>query len=189
MSTENPDQAGKPVLTERDASWHEAQAGIAAREQAVAAGMDPAHFRALLLPEAAPIHIRGEKLHHAALLVTQCFTLHRELFVHAAQEQVAGLLTAAQEGADFTVDQLRALSHLGFIFTRPLDAYDLLDHDTLSDPFAGTESAEELKVKRRRLFDRAAAHATAEWLAEDFFLLIAHLVRQSRARSAVEVGK
>lgn len=178
----------KPTLSERDASWYEANAGIAAREAANAQGADPAHLKALLLPLREPLLIRGEKLHNTALLVTQCFLGYEEMFGLQPQQPLAEVFDrAATDELRFTAAQMRALSHLGFIFTKPLDAYDLLSSD-LSDTSDPTGRA-EVKAKLRRVFDRAAVAHSAEWTESDFAILIAHLVRQAAARSELDVGK
>lgn len=164
----------KPPIPARDVSLHQAQAGMAAQAAASAAGGEPAAVAELIRsanPQPEPASIRGEPLHGYTLQVILCTQIATEALGADPLSALPAFIAraAADPAASPTRHELLALARIGFIFTRPAEAYEMLA-DT-------AESADDaVKARRVRDFDAAALEVAGTWQPEDISTLIRHLV-------------
>ena len=159
-----------PPITAREVSYHEALAGIAAREAAQASGGDAAALRALVhaaettspsLPVSkSPSLLKGLPLRNDDLLVTLCFGLHARAF---------GTDPRAQWAADDTATRMEAIAVLGYLFTQAGDAFTLLDQ--------AVNGPEDQREAFKTTFRRAAIEWAATFTGEDIAVLTRHLLK------------
>jgi len=159
-----------PPITPREVSYHEALAGIEARESAQAAGGDAAALRALVhAAEAAspslPVSqsqslLKGLPLRSDDLLVTLCFGLHARAF---------GTDPRAQWAADDTATRMEAIAILGYLFTQAPDAFTLLDQ--------AVHGPEDQRETFKTCFRRAAIEWAGTFLESEIQILTRHLLK------------
>lgn len=151
-----------PEITARDLSYHEARAGIAARDAAADLGGSPAQVRALVaaashvspspsLPVSQSPSLAGKPLRRDDLLVTLCLNLHAKAFGRDPRAMLAG------DGTD----RMQAIASLAFIFTDADRAFDLLDRAVDPD-YAKEDQATARLSFRRKAIAFAAAFGPAE---------------------------
>lgn len=182
----NPEVPDKPTITPRDLSWHEALAGIDAREAAAASGGDAAQLRALVgaaaaeastaaprltvgMPMLNDLPLRGDDL-----LVSMCLMLYVQVF----GKDPCAVIVAAKDGG--SIETLQAFAALALIFTQPDTAWDLLDH--AADPDLSKEDVAGWK----RAFRRAATDFAGTFGAAEIEIIGAHVIRLARRRSTSE---
>lgn len=187
MEPTPPTSDPRPPITERDISWHQALAGIAAREAAQAAGGSLHQLRALihtaeggiafpptsgpsLQPSSTPC-LKGFPLRDDDLLVTLCFGLHARAFGHDPRAHWAD---------EDTARRMTAIATLGFLFTRTKQAWDLLDQAT--DP----DATEDQQKTARRAFRLIVTEFAAEFTAQDIATLTTHLLTLAGFTPAAE---
>ena len=160
-----------PPITAREVSYHEALAGIEAREAAQASGGDAAALRALVhaaettsppssfgIPHSS--FLKGLPLRSDDLLVTLCFGLHARAF---------GTDPRAQWAADETATRMEAIAVLGYLFTQAGDAFTLLDQ--------AVHGPEDQRETFKTCFRRAAIEWAATFTGEDIAVLTRHLLK------------
>jgi hypothetical protein len=164
----------KPPVSARDVSYHQAQAGAAAQQAAADAGGDPAAVGELIAsasirPE--PAIIQGEPLHGYTLQVILCTQIATSALGRNPLDALPDFITRsmADPKAAPNADELLALGRIGFIFTRPAEAYELLAD-------AAEAGDETLKARRVRDFDAAALEVAGGWTPGDIGILIRHLI-------------
>jgi len=171
-----------PPITERDLSFHEAQAGIAAREAAAAAGGDVTQLRALVgaaqaadtgTATGAP-KLKGHALRGDDLLVSLCFMLYAKVFGEDPRTQVAAGMDEP------TIPSLKAIAALALIFTQTDTAYDLLDRA------ADVELSKDDAAGWARDFTRSAADFAGDFGPAEIGLIGRHIVTLARRVSAGE---
>lgn len=163
-----------PPVSARDVSFHQAQAGAAAQQAAADAGGQPAAVGELiasanLRPE--PAVIQGEPLHGYTLQVILCTQIATSALGRNPLDALPDFITRSLQDPKATpnASELLALGRIGFIFTRPAEAYELLAD--------AVESGDEtLKARRVRDFDAAALETTGGWTPADISTLIRHLI-------------
>lgn len=164
----------KPTVSARDVSYHQAQAGTAAQQAAAATGGDPTAVGELIASAAVrpePAVIQGETLHGYTLQVILCTQIATGALGRNPLDALPDFITRsmADPKAAPNATELLALGRIGFIFTRPAEAYELLTD-------AAEASDETLKARRVRDFDAAALEATGGWTPGDIGILIRHLI-------------
>lgn len=179
MSESTPPPADtRPPLTEREASFHVATAGVAAREAAAAAGAPPHAVRALvhaaraqdLPPIARPgsRKLRGQVLRGEDLLVSLCFMLHQRAFGADPRN-----VLASQTGGT-SPEQMAAIAALAFIYAQTDEAWDLLDR--AADP----DATEDVSEGWKRDFRRCALDFAGDFTAAEIELVGAHVIDLAR---------
>jgi len=171
----------KPVLTEREASYHEARAGIAAREAAASSGGDPAALRSLVSAAALDAVVTASRcgqrtlcgcpLRADDLLVTLCLGLYAQVFGADPRTQLA-----KGEGAA----RLEAIAVLAFIFAQAEQAWDLLDRA------ADATSTADVRAGWARDFRREALAFAGGFGEPEITALGEHLVELARGTSQTE---
>lgn len=175
----------KPAISGRDVSFHETQAGIAARDAAADSGGDPAQLRALVgaarsqqadspTPKPGPLSLKGIPLQEDNLIVTMCFMLYKAVFGTDPRQQLAA--AAEDEG----ILRMQAIAALALILTKPDTAYDLLDH-AADKEISKEDAAGWARDFRREALDFAGRFGTAE-----IVLLTKHLVNMASRQGAQE---
>jgi hypothetical protein len=184
-----------PSITPRDLSYHEAQAGIAAREAAAAAGGDPSQLRALVgaaqaeeagrpmiaLGNAGLRFLKNLPLRGDDLLVSLCFLLHAKVFGADPRQQLA-IAAGGKETVDQGILQRRAIAALALIFTQPDTAYDLLDR--AADPDVPKDDA----AGWARDFQRSSIEFAGTFTAAEIQTLGEHVIEQARRQGSAEEG-
>lgn len=149
-----------PTITAREVSYHEALAGIAAREAAQASGGDAAALRSLVhAASASPTPgslrpapcLKGLPLRDDDLLVTLCFGLHAQAFGSDPRSQWA------HERTDI---RMEAIAVLGYLFTQAEDAFTLLDQ-AVNGP-QDQRDAFKQTFRRAAIVDFGASFTAAE---------------------------
>lgn len=196
MSASNPPSAeataDKPPLSERDASFHVAVAGIDAREAAAASGAPPQAVRALvaaaraqdLSPIARPgsRQLRGQVLRGDDLLVSLCFMLYQRAFGTDPRHILAGLQEVRSvQGQVFqhrsdsaSPEKLAAIASLAFLYAQTDEAWDLLDR--AADP----EATDDVREGWKRDFRRCALDFAGNFTAADIELVGTHVIDLAR---------
>lgn len=168
-----------PAVTERDISFQQAKAGISAQQVAQSAGADPADIRALALSvPSRPLVIQGQTLHGFSLQVVLDLQLAATVFDGDPIQALQPVIDKVVEEVGIAPFELLLIARLGWIFTCPAEAYDLL-----------AEAADATEVAERRsairYCDRAALEICGEWTADEMGQLIGHILRLGK-RDAVE---
>ena len=167
----SPQADPRPTLTARELSYHEALAGIAAREAAQTSGGPRHAIRALIhTADSAPSSfaiphssfLKGLPLRSDDLLVTLCLGLHAEAF---------GTDPRAEWAHEKTATRMRAIAALAFIFTMPGRAYTLLDEAT--DPAESEQQREEA----RRAYRNEVTGFAADFGPGEIETLTRHLLK------------
>lgn len=149
-----------PTITEREISYHEALAGIEAREAAQSQGGDAAALRALVhAASASPTPgtlrpapcLKGLPLRDDDLLVTLCFGLHAQAF---------GADPRSQWAHERTDIRMEAIAVLGYLFTHAEDAFTLLDQ-AVNGPQDQRETFKQT-FRRAAIVDFGASFTAAE---------------------------
>lgn len=169
----------RPPITERDISWHQAAAGIAAREAAQAAGGDRRQLRALIHAAQATKNeepntrnfLKGLPLRSDDLLVTLCLGLHAQAFGHDPRSHWAH---------DDTALRMRSIATLGFLFTHAVEAYQLLDDATDAD------ATEDQRKSARFAFRDAVTEWAADFGPAEIATLTRHLLHLAGFTPAAE---
>lgn len=162
-----------PTITAREISYREALAGIAARESAQAAGIDPAALRALVHAAETPpppppssfvirhsSFLKGLPLRDDDLLVTLCFGLHARAF---------GADPRSLWAHDETATRMEAIAVLGYLFTQAEDAFTLLDQ-AVNGPEGQREEA-------KTAFRRTAITWASDFTGSEIETLTRHLLK------------
>lgn len=169
----------RPEISRRDLSYHLAEAGIAAREEAMKSGGEPAQIRALVAAANAeeppavrpgPRMLRGRMLRQDDLLVSLCLGLYAKAFDSDPRVRLAG--------AD-PVESLTALAELVLIFTQAETAWDLLDHAT------DMALEDEDRQSWGRNFRRAAVEFAGNLTTSELATFNEHLAALNRHRAPV----
>jgi hypothetical protein len=178
MSAEN-----LPPITERELSYHEALAGAKARETAASSGGDPAALRAVVAAASATSHVSlltshapqvsGFPLREDDLLVTLACLHYAKAFGADPRTQLART-HLAELTPELEAQRITALAALGFIFTQPDAAWDILDRAV------DAETSDEDRSGWRRDFRRASMEFAGTFTPADVDTLAAHLVRLAR---------
>lgn len=189
-NTEDPQSALKPTITARDLSYHEAKAGIAAREEAAKSGGDPAQVRSLAQAAIAqdndkPLVVVGKKQHTLGglplrrddLLVTLCLMLYKSVFGEDPRVQ----LSQEADPAEGSV-RMRAIAALAFIFAKPEEAYDMLDYA------ADKELPKEDAAGWARDFRRASLKFAGHFCTAEIMTLTQHILDVARTQPPAEEG-
>jgi hypothetical protein len=167
----SPQADPRPTLTARDLSYHEALAGIAAREAAQTSGGPRHAIRALIhTADSAPSSfaiphssfLKGLPLRSDDLLVTLCLGLHAEAF---------GTDPRAEWAHEKTATRMRAIAALAFLFTTPGRAYTLLDEAT------DTAASEEQRQDARRAYRDEVTAFAADFGPGEIETLTRHLLK------------
>jgi len=168
-----PTPPNLPPITEREISFHEALAGIDAREKAQVSG-GPRHALRALVHAAETFNVerstlnvqsstlKGLPLRSDDLLVTLCLGLHAEAF---------GTDPRAEWAHESTATRMRAIAALAFLFTTPGRAYTLLDAAT--DPAA----SEEQRQAARRAYRNEVTAFAADFGPGEIETLTRHLLK------------
>lgn len=176
----------KPAISGRDVSYHETQAGIAARDAAADSGGDPAQIRALVGAAAAEdgpkvrmitvgspmlkkLPLRGDDL-----LVALCLMLYSKVFGADPRQQLA--LSTDEEG----IQRYQAIAALALIYTQPDTAYDLLDHA------ADADISKEDAAGWARDFRREALSFAGDFGPREVEIIGNHVIALARRQSAAE---
>ncbi len=190
-ASEAPDT--RQPLTEREASFHLATAGIAAREAAAAAGAPPQAVRALvhaaraqdLPPIARPGSrlLRGQVLRGEDLLVSLCFMLHLRVFGADPRNVLAGVQHPASsiqhpassiQHPGTSPEQMEAIAVLAFLYAQTDEAWDLLDR--AADP----DASDDVREGWKRDFRRVALDFAGSFTAADIATIGAHVIDLAR---------
>lgn len=173
----SPEATPKPPVSARDVSFQQALAGGEAQRAAAATGGDPADLRALAQSvKAQPVTIRGQELHGFSLQVILDLQLVTVVTGFNPLEQLPDLVSrlAANHAVLPTPAELRAIALLGWIFTDPLGAFDLLDDASRAeDPAARADLVREL--------ERTACAVVGSWDMQEIGSLFAHIVRLGKS--------
>lgn len=193
--------APKPQLTERDLSYHVALAGAEAKDEAADLGGDAAQLRGLVAAarlEPAPNVVtagngkgmlKGMPLRQDDLLVTLCLNLYTAIFGADPCHQVAGFEVKEAQGThgetfrtmvhvaktpENEAAKMQAIAALGYIFTQPEDAWELLD--------LAKDNTVEADVRRdaKRDFCRASLDFAGSFTQSETDTLIAHVAKLMR---------
>lgn len=174
-----PATDSRPPITARELSWHQAQAGIEAREAAQAAGGDRRQLRALIhaaeseagTPARHAPTLKGLPLRSDDLLVTLCLGLHAQAFGHDPRSHWAH---------DDTALRMRSIATLGFLFTHAVEAYQLLDDATDAD------ATEDQRKSARFAFRDAVTEWAADFGPAEIATLTRHLLHLAGFTPAAE---
>lgn len=174
-----PTPDSRPPITARQLSWHQAQAGIEAREAAQAAGGDRRQLRALIhaaeseagTPARHAPTLKGLPLRSDDLLVTLCLGLHAQAFGHDPRSHWAH---------DDTALRMRSIATLGFLFTQAEEAFRLLDEATDAD------ASEEGRKAARRAFRDTVTEWAADFGPTEIATLTRHLLHLAGFTPAAE---
>lgn len=177
------DTPTKPVISEREASFHVATAGIEARRAAMEAGAAPHALRALVHasraqdggPPAVPPgsrKLRSQVMRGDDLHVCLCFMLYQRVFGVDPRNVLAGLGQDHHTGTG--PEQMTAIAALAFIYCQTLDAWDLLDR--AADP----ESPDDVREGWKRDFRRLALDFAGPFTAADIEAVGAHVIDLAR---------
>lgn len=174
-----PTPDSRPPITARELSYHQALAGIAAREAAQATGGDRRQLRALIHAAEGTENreprtenrLKGLPLRQDDLLVTLCFGLHAQAFGHDPR---------AHWAHDDAALRMRSIATLGFLFTRAEEAYKLLDHATDAD------ASEDMRKSARYAFRDTVAAFAADFHAAEIQILTTHLLTLAGFTPAAE---
>lgn len=173
MSEPDP---SKPVITEREVSFHVAIAGLEARDAAAAQGGPTHAVRALVQaaqaqdgsPPAGKRQLRGQPMRADDLLVCLCFMLYQRAFGADPRNELA------RQGGGSNPEQMTAIAALGLIYCQATEAWDLLDR--AADP----DASEDVREGWKRDFRRVALDFAGAFTAEDIMAVGAHVIDLAR---------
>lgn len=182
--SDSPPPADRPPLSERDASFQVALAGIEARQAAAEAGASPRTLRALTraaqaqaqaLPPIAPPgsrKLRGLVMRGEDLLVSLCLMLCGQVLGRDPRNTLAQAGRSGSPGT--TPDTMEAIAALAFIYCQTDTAWDLLDRA------ADVEAPEETREAWKRDFRRLALDFAGTFTAAEIETVGAHVIDLAR---------